>query len=33
VQTFEVRDADTDEVLLGGTGEAGRADFQLTVTP
>jgi hypothetical protein len=33
VQTFEVRDADTNEVLLGGTGEAGRADFQLTVTP
>ena len=31
--TFEVRDADTSAVLLGGTGEAGRAGFSLSVSP
>jgi hypothetical protein len=30
---FEVRDADTSAVLAGGMGEAGRAAFELTVTP
>jgi hypothetical protein len=30
---FEVRDAGTSAVLAGGTGEAGRAAFQLTVAP
>jgi hypothetical protein len=29
---FEVRDADTQDVLAGGIGETGRADFDLTVT-
>jgi hypothetical protein len=30
---FELRDADSSAVLAGGMGEAGRAAFQLTVTP
>jgi len=33
VTTFEVSDADTSEVLLGGTGEDQRAAFDLSVTP
>jgi hypothetical protein len=33
VATFEVRDADTLDVLAGGTGENDRSAFQLTVSP
>jgi hypothetical protein len=31
--TFDVEDSDTATSLAGGTGEAGRADFELTETP
>ena len=31
--SFEVRDADTDELLAGGTGENDRSAFTLTVGP
>jgi hypothetical protein len=30
---FEIRNAETSSVLAGGTGEAGRATFDLTITP